>query len=181
MYKYIKLVGLVLGLVVVAGCETDGRVTGGGTMHSAGGDGKTVFTFNGQRCPDKDGVSETKGKVVLHDKTAIDFEAVGGVDLHGSLRNAAFCGDGTPVDGAVTVCRCGDQQFQLEFDYRSTNNKAAGEGTGIACLVDFGKGNGLHGAAVIQLESGPYNGYVNVGGMDGQVNVKACPSESEDE
>ncbi|NVJ67339.1 MAG: hypothetical protein HWE16_12700 [Gammaproteobacteria bacterium] len=177
MVKKIMLGGLVLSAAFLTGCEVDGKVTGGGTMHSAGGDGKTVFSFNGQRCPDNSGESTTKGQVTFHDKTAIDFESVGGVDFHGTMTNAAFCSP--EIDEEGVECRCSENQFQIEFAYRSTNNQAAGEGEGIACLLDFGKGNDIHGAAVIQVESGPYNGYVNVGAMNGQVNVKECPGKSE--
>lgn len=177
MQKRILISALILSYAVLTGCETDGKVTGGGTMHSAGGDGKTIFSFNGQRCPNADGVSETKGQLVLHDKTAIDFESVGGVDLHGTMTNVAFCSP--DLDFSGVECRCSENQYQVEFAYRSTNNKASGEGEGIACLLDFGQGNGLHGGAVIQLESGPYNGYVNVGAMSGNVQSHECPGQAE--
>ncbi len=59
------LVGSLIAasFAILSGCETDGKVTGGGTMHSAGGDGKTVFTINASRCPDSSGESVVKGKV----------------------------------------------------------------------------------------------------------------------
>lgn len=172
MRKYLIIGGLAF---LLAGCEMDGKVTGGGTMNSAGGDGKAIFTFNGQRCPDQSGVVETKGKVVFHDKAAIDFEGVGGVDIHGTMINTAFCGG--EIDTSQPQCRCSDGNYQIEFDYRSTNKNASGEGQGIACVRDLGEGRGAHGTAVVQLESGPYQGYANVGALSGNVQAHECPGE----
>lgn len=181
--KSISKLGLAIPiLLAAAGCQVNGKVTGGGTMHSAGGSGKAVLAYTASNCENKDGEDVLKGHVTFHDKTAIDFENVGGVDFRASLTEAWFCSPDFPDTGVITNCSvCNENQYQVDVAYTSTNNAAAGEGEGTLCLIDFGTGKGLHGAAIVQIFSGPYSGYVNVGQVDGNVQSHECPGTKNDD
>lgn len=174
------LVGSLIAssFAILSGCGADGRVTGGGTMHSAGGDGKTVFTINASRCPDSTGESVVKGQVQFHDKTAIDFEDTGGVSLHADVISAMYC-SGDPADDNGEYClQCqAEGYYEVEFAYSSQNSQNPGEGNGYMCIADAGSGNGLHGIAIVQVTSGPYDGYSNLGGVSGNVQAHECNTQ----
>ncbi len=180
---------LVLGTITtLSGCaKLDGRVTAGGTLNSQGGDGKAVFTAHAARC---DG--EISGRVNYQDKSAIDWQQMGGVAFNAKVSDAGLCSeDPVAPDGLEDETRhckqdiCTEGMFQVEFNYNSTNPAAPGEGSGFACMIDIGEGvksgfgaNGI--LNVMLLESGPYQGYHNAGTMGGNVQVHDCPSSDDD-
>jgi len=160
------------GAFLLASCGQPGKVTGGGTMNSAGGAGKAVFTFHADSCTE----GTVKGSMNLHDSSAIEFEALNGVKLKADVTDTYFC-VGDIEDFDAPLCACSDGFQEVLFDYVSTNPKADGQGDGIACLADFGeKGAGIHGASIISIASGPFGGYYNVGTIHGNVQQHECPN-----
>ncbi|MBS3796352.1 MULTISPECIES: hypothetical protein [unclassified Pseudoalteromonas] len=181
--KNLKVITMaLLAGMLSTGCTLVGehKMTGGGTMASAGGDKKATFTFNVERC---DG-ENAKGQVNFVDQTAIDFESVGGVNLRAKIDDFGFCQltDDLEVGEEVYLCNCGDQ-FEASFSYESKNPQAPGEGTGFACFLDTGEGKGnFHGmVTAMNLVDGPYDGYTNLGTMNGNIQSHSCPDKNKDE
>jgi len=171
MKRRIPLLAAVLGSALLVGCGVPGKFTGGGAMHSAGGADKAVFTFNADSC-DADKVT---GNVNYHDKSAIDFTAVNGVKFRGTVESTYFCSNlVSDVSRANPTCACEPGYQEVNFSYNSTNPSADGSGQGIACLADFGENVPVKGMAVIQVNSGPYAGYTNVGTVEGNAQRHAC-------
>ena len=67
----------------------------------------------------------------------------------------------------------------LKVEYRSTNPKDRGEGLAILTLVDNGEGTGEHGDLSIEIYSGPFAGYKNIGLINGNIQEHEC-NEDED-
>ncbi|TKB47837.1 hypothetical protein [Thalassotalea mangrovi] len=180
--KNLKLVALaVLMGTVSTGCSLVGehKMTGGGTIDSAGGDKKAVFTFNAERC---DG-ENAKGNVIYRDESAIDFEDMGGVALKAKLDDFGYCtipGLEEQAENGI-ACHCEDQ-YEAQFTYTSNNPEAPGEGVGFACFFDTGEGNGRFNGVVtaMNLVDGPYAGYINHGTMNGNIQSHSCPAKTED-
>ena len=177
-----KLALIAAPLALAVACEEPGKVTGGGTLDSAGGPGKSTFAFNASSCPDANGEPTLKGKVNYIDRTAIDFEDVGGVTFHGDVTNAFFCSNdaasGIPCNCGLTFSSGG--MYEIQFDYSSRNNGAPGEGEGIICAFDFGQGRGLHGAVLVAALSGPFEGYQNFSSVSGNVKSHSCDTPDEE-
>ncbi|MCE9679353.1 hypothetical protein LZP69_09215 [Shewanella sp. AS1] len=184
-----KGVMLLAGAMALGGCvKLDGQINGGGTMNSLGGKGKAVFTVNAKRC---DG--QLSGHVNFQDKTAIDYEDIGGVSFKANVIGAGLCGSelvGSALDAEdpSTACQqlCEPGFFEVNFDYTSTNPNAPGEGRGFVCMLDTGEGanraydiNGMVRALIIQ--SGPYHTYWNQGSVSGNLNAKECGGPADDE
>ncbi|QKX16410.1 hypothetical protein [Microbulbifer sp. YPW1] len=170
--------------LATAGCvKMDGKVNGGGTMNSMGGAGKAVMTFNAERCDEQ----PVKGQVNFQDKTAIDWENDGGVSFRANVVEAGLCGEDIEFSGdAALACdqRCGPGEFEVAFEYDSTNPQLPGEGTGVACLVDWGEGVNasyrINGMASISVDTGPFSSYANRGALSGNVQTQECPSTKND-
>jgi len=160
------------GALLLTSCGEPGKVTGGGTMHSAGGAEKAIFTFHADSCTE----GTVKGSMNLHDSSAIEFEALSGVKLKADVTDTYFCGGG--IDFNAPICACGNGLQEVLFDYVSTNPEVNGQGDGIACIGDFGERQGadIHGASIISIASGPYSGYYNVGTIHGNVQQHECPN-----
>ncbi|MCG9695884.1 hypothetical protein [Shewanella sp. Isolate11] len=176
--KLTVLAMMALAGTALTGCELigDAKFTGGGTLNSAGGADKAVLTFKAEKC---DG--EVSGQMNFHDKSAIDFEDIGGVKLKAEITNVGFCAmtmnaDMDPAD----ECSC-ENQYEAHFTYSSTNPAAPGEGTGKACFFDTGEGKGnFHGAiTLLALSTGPYQTYINGGTVSGNIQEHACPGKAE--
>ncbi|WP_105200926.1 MULTISPECIES: hypothetical protein [unclassified Pseudoalteromonas] len=171
----------LLAATLSSGCTFIGehKFTGGGTMASAGGDKNAVFTFNAENC----GGDEVKGRVNYVDHSAIDFEDVGGVSLKAQVDNFGYCAlTDEGLENGVQECNCMDQ-FEAQFSYSSKNPQAPGEGTGFVCFFDTGEGKGnFHGAiTAFNLIDGPYEGYGNVGTVNGNIQQHSCPETNEAE
>ncbi|MEO2266441.1 hypothetical protein [Pseudoalteromonas pernae] len=171
---------LVAGMLST-GCTFVGehKFTGGGSMASAGGDKNAVFTFNAQNC----GGEEVKGRVNYIDHSAIDFESIGGVSLNAEVDNFGFCTlTDEGIDSGVQECNCEDQ-YEAQFSYSSKNPAAPGDGTGFVCFFDTGEGKGnFHGAiTAFNLIDGPFDGYSNVGTVNGNIQQHTCPDKSDAE
>lgn len=180
--KTLRKFGLVVPvLLAAAGCqELNGKATGGGTLDSVGGSGKAVFAFTASNCEDKNGDEVIKGKMNYRDRTAIDYADMGGVGLQAEVTDAALCGDGiagfdpnNPT--AIDACACDPGEYNMVGDYRSTNPKLPGEGVVNACVLDMGTGTDMHGIVELTVASGPYEGYANLGSLQGNVKAHECP------
>ncbi|WP_158677931.1 hypothetical protein [Pseudoalteromonas sp. T1lg76] len=161
------------------GCSLVGehKMTGGGTMASAGGDKNAVFTFNVESCGE-----EASGRVNYQDHSAIDFEHMGGVSFNAKVDDFGYCtldlGAGDPE---AAECNC-ENQYEAQFTYDSKNPQAPGEGTGFACFIDTGTGKGnFHGiVTAMKLDNGPYEGYLNHGTMNGNIQTHSCPDKNKE-
>ncbi|WP_223669804.1 hypothetical protein [Kangiella shandongensis] len=173
------VVASAIAILVVSGCELtgEGKFTGGGHMNSAGGDKNAVFTFNVKKC---DGMDAT-GKVNYQDQSAIDFEDIGGVKLKAEVTDFGLCTMDLSNPDLAFECSCLDQ-YEAQFTYESSNPGAPGSGTGYACFVDTGEGKGnFHGAiTAFSLSDGPFDGYLNHGTLNGNVQDHGCPSSDEE-
>ncbi|MEO2278868.1 hypothetical protein [Pseudoalteromonas pernae] len=178
--KKLKVITMALLVGTLStGCTLVGehKMTGGGTMASAGGDKNAVFTFNVESCGE-----EASGRVNYIDHSAIDFEQVGGVSFNAKVDDFGFCTLGAIEDlENGTPCNC-ENQFEAQFSYDSKNPQAQGEGTGFACFVDTGEGKGnFHGVVTaMNLDSGPYAGYFNAGTMNGNIQTHSCPDKNKE-
>lgn len=168
------------------------RYTGGGTINSLGGTGRAQISFNADGCDPKN----VKGNLHYSDKTAIEYQATGGVSFKAKITNAGMCTKeftGRPIvlpddfggdpgcHKAANECR-GGQAFAL-FDYTSTNPRVPGAGKGIICtqMAGPGAGAGRHAiVAPIRVKSGPYEGYVNTGSLIGNAVPHACGAPASD-
>ncbi len=177
--KLTSIAMLILAGSTLSGCELVGqaKLTGGGTMNSAGGDKNAVFTFNATKCDEE----EVSGQVNYQDLSAIDFETIGGVALRADITNVGFCTSSLEaLAEGKAECSC-DGQYEAQFTYNSKNPGAPGEGTGHVCFFDTGEGKGnFHGAiTALSLSGGPYNGYFNSGTINGNLQSHSCPGEKE--
>lgn len=171
---------LALSILVASGCTVEGNMkyTGGGTLNSAGGDGKAVLTVNADTC---DGNENAKGQIKLSDSTAMDFLSVGGVALNATILKAGICSQtmisGEGADGTLE-CEC-DGWPAVKADYTSTNPAAPGTGRLIACFYNA-KEQGAQSSESemyvhsIKLKTGPYDGYINTGMMSGNITTHEC-------
>lgn len=185
------LVGTTISLLSACVMEP-GRYTGGGTLNSLGGPGRAQIAFTADGCdPDK-----VKGQVVYNDKTAIEYQNIGGVSFRGNVVSAGVCRsdidltkigeDGTTFDdpagctnmqqyGGPRMCSSG--QFAIMVDYTSTTPGAPGTGQVLVCSQTAGPGAGgeLHALVYpITVLSGPFEGYINEGSLIGNAQYQAC-------
>lgn len=185
----VLLVGATVGLLSACVMEP-GKYTGGGTINSLGGAGRAQVAFTADSCnPDK-----IKGNVIYNDKTAIEYQNVGGVSFRGNVVEAGLCTadmDLTPgPDGNIDLSgACTDQsqlggqrqcktgQFAIVVDYTSTSPGAPGTGRAVVCSQSAGAGAGgeLHAMILpVSVLSGPFQGYVNDGTLVGNAQYQAC-------
>jgi hypothetical protein len=186
----VLLVGATIGLLSACVMEP-GKYTGGGTINSLGGAGRAQVAFTADSCnPDK-----IKGNVIYNDKTAIEYQNVGGVSFRGSVVEAGMCTDAIDLaqtnpdgsyklDGACTdqsqlggQRQCKTGQFAIVVDYTSTSPGAPGTGRAVVCSQSAGPGAGgdLHAAVFpISVLTGPFQGYVNDGTLVGNAQYQAC-------
>jgi hypothetical protein len=178
--------GLMVGALLLSGCVVEGnaKYTGGGTFDSAGGTGKAQFTINADTCS---GNENARGRVTYSDRTAIDFEGVGGVDVVATVAKAGVCaqgGDSSSLDPDDSECICEGWPAAVG-SYVSKNPAAPGEGVFRACFLSTrtyaGDLGGLDPNVIlindVSLVGGPYDGYFNHGTMSGNVQTHACASE----
>lgn len=162
--------GLAAAMTMV-GCEIPGKVTGGGFMDGSKG-GKANLGFNATQC---ELVGESTGRVNYHDKSA-------GVKVNGSVLDAGFCSPDsavlqfTPNGILIELCSfCFPNEYEVFFDYTSTNPAVPGGGQGLVCLRDDGEGGGDLDNAFVFLYSGAYAGYFNGDtGWQGNIQGHEC-------
>ncbi|AWV05764.1 hypothetical protein [Marilutibacter maris] len=186
MRQQYRLLGLCAALVLgTSACTVDGnaKYTGGGTLNSAGGTGKAVITINADTCG---GNENAKGRVKYADRTAIDFEAVGGVAATATIAKAGVCGmgDSGSLDPDESECICEGWPAAVGT-YVSTNPAAPGEGVFRACFLSTRENDvgGVDPNVVlvndISFVGGPYDGYFNHGTMSGNIKTHACEAPAE--
>ena len=170
VFKTLVSLGMATAIV---GCAGPGHVSGGGPIHSLGGDHQAVVQFEANSC---DGIENSKGHIHMKDKAAIDWEDIGGIHFTGTVDSTYFCSLDND-DPNAPLCNCGEGYQEINFTYDSKNNKARGTGIGAACVADIGDGKkqGRSGIAEIQLLTGPFAGYHNVGAT--KVTQHSCDAE----
>jgi hypothetical protein len=151
-----------LTIVVLAGCE---QATGGGYITSATGEGKATFAFNGKctNTTDEFGnvIGEVKGQLQYNDKPA-------DVKFHAELVGSTSSGTATPCEDFET----NEPTEEFLGIYRVSGGPKEAEGNVILQVTDKGE-PGINGDIVeIELIGGRYNGYTNVGAVQGG-NVQA--------
>lgn len=152
-------------LVLSSACD---RATGGGRLDGA--NGRASFGFNGDGCDAPD----FKGQVQYNDQN-------GGQKFHGDVVYARQC----LVDGDCPVCdplritlgfplTLGD--YEVGVSYESTNPAVPGNGLATVCVTDNGEGVNSTGSdtAIIQVQGGPYAGYLNYGSIRGNIQQHKC-------
>jgi hypothetical protein len=165
--KRTALSGFVCLLAVLSLTACD-RATGGGRLDGVNGRASFGFTADGCNIPD------FKGQVqfVDHDND---------VKFHGDVVYARQCivAEDCPVCDPLRIAlgyplTFGD--YEVEIQYRSTNPADPGSGTARACFTDNGEGVNSTGSdsSIVQVESGPYFGYLNHGTVRGNVQQHAC-------
>jgi len=171
-------------LMSIDGCERTFVTFGGKIIHDGT---KSTFSGNADSCSDdENGEPWVQGNLVYH--SGIEK----GVRIKGHVTGAANCdGKGDLFDLKCIVCELFEAFIDhdndndsnvllLEFDYRSQNPKNKGEGRGFACLIDNGEGNSASAdVAGIALTHGPFEGYVNVGEVQGNVQEHGCDEEED--
>lgn len=184
MKKSILFGLLAASCLLASGCVVEGnaKYTGGGTLNSAGGAGKALLTINGDTCA---GNENARGRITYSDRTAIDFEDVGGVDVVATVEKAGICTRGsgsTDPDASECICEGWPSAFGT---YVSKNPAAPGEGVFRACFISTrnyaGELGGLDSNVVLindlSMVGGPFDGYQNHGTMGGNVQTHACKTE----
>lgn len=157
--KLTALVGIGAAILLSA-CAGPGHVKSHGHLHSLGGLKAGKIDIEANSC---DGIENSRGHVKIKDKYAIDWEHVRGISLKGTVDSTYYCS--LENEDSDILCNCNEGYQEVQFSYTSKNHRAPGEGTGVACLADIGDGKdqGDNGIAEIQILSGPYEGYHNVG------------------
>ncbi|MDH5764721.1 MAG: hypothetical protein OEZ38_01805 [Gammaproteobacteria bacterium] len=170
-FKFFIVIAACISILYGCSNATNGKVTGGGTIVSASGNGKANFGFNGDSCTGK-----VKGKFNFHDK--YHNADKGGVKLNGTVTGTDHCiatGTGARYSGDCTQCANG---YIVKLNYKSTNPKIPGTGEAIACVVDNGQGMKATSSDSIWVKatSGPYSGYFSKGNVQGNIKGHACDS-----
>jgi len=197
--KSLQGVLILAAIGVLSGCQVEpGRYTGGGTINSLGGAGRAQISFNADGCD----TENVKGNLHYSDKTAIEYQTIGGVSFRGKVTAAGLCtakdtgrphvpgdwgGDPGCNSQYATLdenlqenpldAECNPGQVAVLFDYTSSNPNAPGAGTGLLCAATAGAGAGgsLHAFVLpIILKTGPYMGYINGGSLIGNAMPHAC-------
>lgn len=174
---------LAMATLFASGCVVEGnaKYTGGGTLNSAGGSGKALVTVNADTCAGNENV---RGRITYSDRSAIEFEGVGGVNAVATVTKAGVCamgGDGASLDPDDSECICEGWPAAIGT-YVSKNPAAPGEGVFRACFLQTrgyaGDLGGLDSNVVlindVSFVGGPYDGYQNHGTMSGNVQSHAC-------
>jgi hypothetical protein len=175
-----EMVPLLAVLVLASGCSVidQSKITGGGTLNSAGGAQKAVVTVSGDTCG-----NVPKGRLTYDDRTAVDFEGVGGVSIRATVVKAGLClGPPDPNNPEFLECNC-PLSPALVADYVSTNPRAPGSGKAYACFLAYRDqtqlGSDQHAVYLqdLRLVGGPFDQYVNKGTMDGNIQIHACQAK----
>jgi hypothetical protein len=170
---------LLLLIAMGTGCTIvqPTKFTGGGTMPSSGGAQKAVMTVNADTCADT-----PKGRFTYADRSAVDFESVGGVSIRAAIAKAGLCmgvPEDDPENPALWECNC-PLSPALMADYTSANPAAPGSGKLYACFApirdDTKQGTDKHVVLVqeVRMVGGPFDGYINKGVMDGNIQQHLC-------
>ncbi|QDH68717.1 hypothetical protein [Marilutibacter alkalisoli] len=187
MKQQYRLLGLCMALALgTSACTVEGnaKYTGGGTLPSAGGTGKAVLNINADTC---DGNENARGRIKYADRTAIDFENVGGVKLTAELLKAGICSTDNDMSSLdPNDSECIEEGWPSVYGaYTSTNPAAPGSGKFRASFYSQRDGalGGLDKNVVlikdISLVDGPYHGYFNHGVMNGNVQTHACAADTD--
>jgi hypothetical protein len=174
MNKTLRMGFALATVTALVGCANPGKVTGGGSV--VGDDGTKIATFavNADTCSGD--LNAAQGRMNWVDQTR-------DVKLNGTMTAHAVCVSEQDWQGSWFAPDCewcaGSFGYGAElayFDYRSTNPKAPGTGSGVTCVKDNGEGKGnLDGDRLIMsVTSGVYGGYGASGRVRGNVQSHAC-------
>jgi hypothetical protein len=130
------------------------------------------LAFNADSC---EGLDYARGHFNYRDKYASDFPR--GVKMNGDILEAYECDEQA---SGTQGCYCDDlfevPWHEIRVHYRSTDPKYPGEGKAIICMRDNGEGKKAVLADTIRIEvtSGPYMGYINMGSVQGNIQAHEC-------
>ena len=156
------------------GCANPGKVTGGGSVVADDGTKIATFAVNADTCSGD--LNAAQGRL-----NWVDQER--GVKMNGTMTAHAVCVSEQDWQGTWVAEDCewcaGSFGYGAElayFDYRSTNPKAPGSGSGVVCVKDNGEGkNNLDGdRLILTARSGVYSGYGASGLVRGNVQSHGC-------
>jgi len=180
---HLALLAIILSIFLEA-CGVPTHVTGGGWIPSNSGDGKANFGFNADACEDP---FKATGHFNFHDKKGLianGASIMGGIKLNGKVVEASRCvadDPSLPVTSGCQVCESllgidGKIDYHaLSATYDSTNPKALGSGIVYACAKDNGEGGkSSSDLAVITIVGGPFDGYINAGPVQGNIQQHRC-------
>ena len=146
-------------LVGLSGCMPTGTYTGGGWLSDE--EGRANFGFNASNCD---------GPVVGH----FNFRDKGeGVAMNGDVVEFTKCFSGDCL--LIEFC-----DYYSIVEYRSTAKGSKGEGgEALVCASDDGEGaNSLElNDFGVYVYSGPYDGYLKFGKVNGNIQSHECPEE----
>jgi hypothetical protein len=97
--------------------------------------------------------------------------------MNGDILEAYECDEQA---SGTQGCYCDDlfevPWHEIRVHYRSTDPKYPGEGKAIICMRDNGEGKKAVLADTIRIEvtSGPYMGYINMGSVQGNIQAHEC-------
>ena len=189
MNIYLKLALSAAVALTLVGCAAPGFFSLGGTIPTedttkVGKKYKANFGGYFDAC----NLNRTYGHVTYHDKYATSVP----VRLEGHVVDAAQCVDfGLNAEVGCTKCQGWVEDatgLDLDFPeqgslgyakirYRSQDQKNnPGNGTAYLCVADFGEGANADDSdyLLIKVTSGPYDGYLNSGEVQGNINEEAC-------
>ena len=182
-------IGSICALALV-GCASPAFFSVGGTIPTqdqtkVGPKYKANFVGFFNACS----LSNPYGHITYHDKYATEGE----VRLEGLVEDGAECVDfGLGLDLGCSLCQevieanIGDFDFPEQgylgyarIHYRSQDSKAGyspNNGTAYLCVADFGEGANAFDSdyLLISVTSGPYEGYFNVGAVQGNIQQEEC-------
>lgn len=190
MQTHLGLTLSALGCAVLLTACTPALYSVGGTMPSVnGGKGmeKAQFSLLGNSC---DGFENSTGSMTYHDKSVFNPNGKGlGLQFTALVIAVSDCSN---PQGSEEAELCADEELlevcaqfgstaPIKFffaNYVSTNKTLPGSGLAFGCVQDNGQGRKalFKDKAFISLEDGPYDGYYNVGTIQGNIQTYVCPA-----
>jgi hypothetical protein len=90
---------------------------------------------------------------------------------------------GQPISNGCALCAAAaslglplpTKTYGFDVNYKSTNSTYPGTGTAAVCAIDSGQGHKSHDVMIINVSGGPYDGYSNVGLVQGNISAQSCP------
>lgn len=189
----LNLLAVATCAITLAGCAEPGFFSLGGTIPTENlGKTGTRYKANFGGFIDACDLENVNGHVTYQDK----YASTGEIRLEGLVTNAAEC-VAFSVSGLEAGCLQCRQWIQeatgeappnvpeegylgyAEIRYRSQDTKTFGKsnnGIAYVCVADFGEGSKAPKSdfLLLNITSGPYEGYRNYGPVQGNINHEGC-------